>query len=285
MNSLKEYKIRIEQKSSFPKEIPFALFKQNDIQYGSYVGMHLVNYKVIDNSFVFYRSSSIGRGIKAKFSNDKTSYIDFYLSLPTCSEEIKLFIDICLYFAGYWTCSVIYQNRHITKLQLKELEDSFELENIRLLKNLIADDKNNDDTPLLLSCAKYRLFFGSQEANLLYPVTSSKNFGLWLHTKQEKMIYVPDLMEKGNNYHPTYYIVIPLGVPCLIPNESKYIINNQELNVCFYEDGKELCYIPYDLFLMYLPRQKTYYFDSCQKLVSSFDYGDIACFMNGDEDD
>lgn len=285
MNSLKEYKIRIEQKSSFPKEIHFDLFKQNDIQYGAYVGMHLVSHKINGNSFVFYRSSSIGRGIKVEFSSDKTSYIEFILSLPTCSEEIKLFIDTCLYFAGYWTCSVIYQNKHITKLQLKDLEEPFELENMRILKNLINEYKNNYDEILMLPSAKYRLHFGSQEASLLYPVTSCKNFGLWLHTKQEKMIYVPDLMEKGNNYNPTYYIVIPLGIPCLIPNEAKYIINNQELNVCFYDDGKELCFVPYDLFLMYLPRQKTFYFDPCQNLVSSFDYGDIACFMDGDEDD
>ncbi len=282
MNKLKEYKVKIEQKSSFPKEIPFGYFRHGAIKCGSYVGRHLQENKINDDSFIFYDNNHIGRGIKALYARDNFSFIELTLSLPTSFDEINLFIETCLYISQYWTCSFTFNQKHIMTSTLKELQESWQIENTRLIKDVINEIKTNADEVLILPCAKYELFFGAQEADLLYPVTSSKDFGLWLHDKQEKTVYVPDLMNKMIYHKSNDFIVIPLDIPCLIPNTKDFYQTSDNLHVSFYDNGQELCFIPYNLFLMYLPRQKTFYFDSCQKLVSSFEYEDISCLISED---
>lgn len=282
MNKFKEYKVKIEQKSSFPKEIPFGYFSHGTNRYGSKVGRHLQENKIIEHTFIFYDMNHIGRGIKARYARNNLNFIEFTLSLPTSSYEINLFIETCLYFSRYWTCSFIFDQNHITSSTLKGLKETWQIENSRMIKNIVNELKSSDDKVVSLIGAKYELFLGTKEANLLFPVTSSEEFSLWLHEKQEKAIYVPDLLNKNISQNVINYIIIPLDIPCLIPNDKDFYQLSNDLFVCFYENGKELCYVPYDLFLMYLPRQKTFYFDSCQKLVSSFEYEDISCLIQGD---
>ncbi len=285
MSKLIEYKVKIEQKSTFPKDIPFGYFQYGNLQYGSYIGRHLQEGKIKENMFIFYEMNHIGRGIKVRYARNNSSFIEFTLSLPTCSNEINLFIETCLYFSRYWTCSFTFNQKHITSSTLRELENSWQIENTRMIKNMINEIKIDEDKVFVLPSAKYELYLGVQEANLLHPVTSSESFGSWLLHKQEKTIYVPDLFNKNINHHLSNYIIIPLDVPCLIPNTKDFYQSNDNLSVCFYDNGKELCFISYDLFLMYLPRQKTFYFDACQKLVSSFEYEDISCFIEDNYND
>ena len=98
MNRLKEYTIKIEQKSSFAKGIPFDYFLREDICYGSYTGLHLTNKKIDQHSLILYDTKHIGRGIKVNFSSNQSSFISFTLQLPTCSSEINYLFRIVYIF-------------------------------------------------------------------------------------------------------------------------------------------------------------------------------------------
>ena len=281
MNRLKEYTIKIEQKSSFAKGIPFDYFLREDICYGSYTGLHLTNKKIDQHSLILYDTKHIGRGIKVNFSSDESSFISFTLQLPTCSSEISLFIQNCLYFQKYWTSSVTLNDKHLTSSNIQEMEDYLQLENTRIIKDMVNDCIKDKSKIILLSCAKHLLFFGNFEANTFYPVTRSDSFGKWLHIQQEKKVYIPDLMKREQSDGSIlYYLVLPLGIPCLLPKDKeRYVSKYHELQVCFYDEGKELVFIPYELLINDLSVMKSKQYDSYQIWVDYFDYHDVQKYI------
>ena len=281
MNRLKEYTIKIEQKSSFAKGIPFDYFLREDNCYGSYTGLHLTNKKIDHHSLILYDTKHIGRGIKVNFSSDESSFISFTLQLPTCSSEINLFIQNCLYFQKYWTSSVTLNDKHLTSSNIQEMEDYLQLENTRIIKDMVNDCIKDKSKIILLSCAKHLLFFGNFEANTFYPVTRSDSFGKWIHIQQEKKVYIPDLMKREQSDGSIlYYLVLPLGIPCLLPKDKeRYVSKYHELQVCFYDEGKELVFIPYELLINDLSVMKSKQYDSYQIWVDYFDDHDVQKYI------
>ena len=134
---------------------------------------------------------------------------------------------------------------------------------------------------ILLSCAKHLLFFGNFEANTLYPVTRSDSFGKWLHIHQEKKVYIPDLMKREQTDGSIlYYLVLPLGIPCLLPKDKeRYVSKYHELQVCFYDEGKELVFIPFELLINDLSVMKSKQYDSYQIWVDYYDDQDVQKYI------
>ncbi len=281
MKKLVEYTIKFEQKSAFPKPISKELLLGNTLKYGSYTGLHLTDNKVDGGSFIAYLPTSIGRGIRITQDDEQVKYVNLTLKLPTTIEEIKEFMRISITIAKFWTCSISLDNKHLMLENLNNLEDKFQIKNLNVIKELVNECIENPYTVVPLDSAKHTLYFGKEEANLLTPVTKAKMFNDWLHAKQEKVVYIPDLVKhEESNGRIHNFIVVPLDIPCLLPNnKERYVSKYHDLEVCFYDEEKALCFIPYELFMMYLPKQKVFYFDSYQFLVSDFTMEDISCFL------
>ena len=266
----------LQQKSLFEKPLPLEVLLGEELQYGSFEGLHLVLGKVNKQGFVAYHKDHLARGIRVTWQEEETKGIKCFLPIPTCEEEIHDLFQMVLRVLKYWTCSITMNGTLMTSNEFKNMEEETVLFNLRTLHEVSKEVLNEEKGILTLSCAMHRLCIGAKEADHFWSGTNTNEFRNWMHTLQALPAYVAEpqiLSDEEDSFVAVY--TIPSGVPLILTSKPELPLNYYDLktgkpnititswNVRYYDPQSEsvLGTASYKRFLESLPIEKTHDYD------------------------
>lgn len=271
----------IKSKGLFKNTLKIDDVLDSDMRFGIMDESFRLEEGSIGENTVVFNSKNICRGFEITFNK---GVVNLRMPLPTCNSDINLFYESIKKICAMMNTKIFTRDEEV--VELDDVDNCIEQDiktSSNVLKEIEENINNGSSNNFYIFGALNPIALGKKEMKNIKgdPV----KFGLFMNELQSMDVYYakPKIYQKDDNSYFGVYVLTE-GIPSVLPDEAKLLINENNIEVSTWNiglvlDGELEGFIPYSDFLKNIRKDSRYdseHFiitidkDKIKKLISKY---------------